>query len=266
VPDYLNWDLWLGYAPPRPFHSQWLAWDSWREFGVNVIGMWASHASFIAWNGLNMLSLWEADPKQNVRIRVESQVSEINRLSYPKWAVVHYKVPARGNQPPLDWYWVSGAVNAPGWLEKLEAALEKKIAWRENKWTQPVTHCGSVLIGAKGNLHAVGSNTGFEFVRPENFKGVDTSKPKRYPVVPLPPGNKFEFEGHEADWLRAARDGKYTLSDFRNTGPYTEFLLLANVATQVEGEIEYDPVAGRITNNEQANALLSCERRKGWEL
>jgi hypothetical protein len=260
VPAYLNWDLWLGYAPMRPFHAQWLNWDAWREFGAGVIGMWASHASYIAWNGLNMLALWEPGPGEKVRIRVEAQVPEINKLSYPAWAVVHFKVPARGTQPPLDWYWISGALNAPGWIEKIEAAVNKKIGWREQKWNEPVPHAGSVLLGSKGNLHAVGANGGFEFTHPEKFKGVNMGNPQRYSVV------REGYFGHEADWLRAARDGKYTVSDFRNAGPYTEFLLLANVATQTEGAIEYDPIEGKITNNEQANALLTCERRKGWEL
>jgi len=260
IPDYLQWDLWLGYAPYRPFHSQWLGWTQWREFGNGWVGMWGSHGCFIAWNGLNMLSLWQADPAEKVRIRVEAQVSEINSLSYPRWEVVRYRIPARGAQPPCDWTWVSGAASAPGWMEKIEAAVETKSGWREKEWTKPVPHAGSVIVGSKGSLHGVASNFSFSFVDPGKFKGVDAGTPKRYPLVP------GEYEGHEADWLRAARDGRYTVSDFRNSGPYTEFLMLGNVATRVEGMLEYDPVEGRITNNERANALLTCERRKGWEL
>jgi len=256
VPDYLNWDLWLGYASFRPFHPRWLGWNSWRQFGAGRIGMWSSHASFIAWNGLNMVSLWEADPKENVRIRAEAQVSRINKLSYPKWAVVHYKVPARGKQPPCDWYWIGG-LSAPGWREKIEEKLGRKLGWGPKSWQD---HHHSLIMGTQGTVHAIGSNHGFAFLPADKFQGVDTDNPKRYPRV------SGDINGHEGDWLRACRDGKYTVSDFRNTGPYTEFLLLANVATQIEGPIEYDPVAGKITNNEQANALLTCERRKGWEL
>jgi hypothetical protein len=256
VSDYLKWDLWLGYAPYRPFHPRWLAWNNWREFGAGRIGMWSSHASFIAWNGLNMLALWEADPKEKVRIRVEAQVSGINKLSYPTWAVVHYKVPARGRQPPCDWYWIGG-LSAPGWREKIEARLGRKLTWDEKNWQD---HHHSLIVGTQGTVHAVASNFGFAFLPADQFKGVDTGNPKRYSRV------AGEFNGHESDWLRACRDGKYTVSDFRNTGPYTEFLLLANVASQMEGPIEYDPVEGKITNNEQANALLTCARREGWEL
>ncbi len=256
VPDYLNWDLWLGYAPYRPFHPRWLAWNSWREFGAGRIGMWSSHASFIAWNGLNMRALWEADPKEKVRIQVEAQVSRINKLSFPKWAAVQYKIPARGKQPPCDWYWIGG-LSAPGWREKIEERLRRKLVWGDGNWQD---HHHSLIVGGKGTVHAVASNFGFDLLPADKFRGVDKGSPRRYSRVP------GEFNGHESDWLRACRDGQYTVSDFRNTGPYTEFLLLANVATQINGSIEYDPVAGKITNNEQANALLTCERRKGWSL
>jgi len=157
VPDHLNWDLWLGYAPYRPFHPRWLAWNGWREFGAGRIGMWSSHASFIAWNGLKMLSLWQADPREKVRIRVEAQVSRTNKLSYPKWAVVHYQVPARGNQPPCDWYWIGG-LGAPGWREKIEERLERKLTWDGKNWQD---HHHSLIVGTKGTVQAVASNFGF---------------------------------------------------------------------------------------------------------
>jgi hypothetical protein len=256
VPDYLKWDLWLGYAQYRPFHPRWLAWNNWREFGAGRIGMWSSHASFIAWNGLNMLALWEGDPKEKVRIRVEAQVSGINKLSYPKWAAVHYKVPARGKQPPCDWYWIGG-LSAPGWTEKIEERLGRKLTWDQKNWQD---HHHSLIVGTQGTVQAVASNFSFVFLPADKFKGVDTGNPKRYSVVP------GGYLGHESDWLRACRDGKYTVSDFRNSGPYTEFLLLANIASQIEGPIEYDPAEGKITNKEQASALLTCERRRGWEL
>jgi predicted dehydrogenase len=256
VPSYLNWDLWLGSATYRPFHSRWMAWNSWREFGAGRIGMWSSHSTYIAWKGLNMRTLWEGDASQKVRIGVEAQVSRINKISYPKWAAVHYKVPARGNQPPCDWYWIGG-LSAPGWREKIEERLGRKLTWDGKNWADQ-RH--SLIVGEKGTVFAEGSNFSFRFLPTDKFKGVDTGNPKRYPRVP------DEYNGHEADWLRACRDGQYTVSDFRNSGPYTEFMLLANVASQIPDPFEYDPIEGRITNNEQANALLTGARREGWAL
>ncbi len=132
-----------------------------------------------------------------------------------------------------------------------EAQLMRKVAAEKKLATQ---------MGNQGTVHAVTSNFSFVFLPTDKFKGVDTGNPKRYQCI------AGEFNGHESDWLRACRDGRYTVSDFGNSGPYTEFMLLANVASQIEGAIEYDPIEGKIMNNEQADALLTCERRKGWEL
>ena len=56
------------------------------------------------------------------------------------------------------------------------------------------------------------------------------------------------------------------MSRFENSGPYMEFLLLANVATQFDAELEYDPLECRIVNHAEADALLRPEYRKGWSL
>jgi hypothetical protein len=81
------------------------------------------------------------------------------------------------------------------------------------------------------------------------------------------PAQKFPAsQGHERDWLQAARGGTPTLSDFSNTGPFIELLMLGNVATQFKEELEYDPLEGKIVNNVEADALAHPEYRQGWSL
>jgi hypothetical protein len=72
----------------------------------------------------------------------------------------------------------------------------------------------------------------------------------------------------EPDWLRVARgDNHWTAwSSFSSTGPYMEMLLLANVATQFDEELEYDPLEGKIVNHAEADALLRRPYREGWTL
>ncbi|MEC7567081.1 MAG: gfo/Idh/MocA family oxidoreductase, partial [Planctomycetota bacterium] len=57
-----------------------------------------------------------------------------------------------------------------------------------------------------------------------------------------------------------------TGSNFAYAGPFTEVVLLGNVAYRAGGSIDYDPESMKITNNEQANTLLRKEYRKGWEI
>ena len=49
-------------------------------------------------------------------------------------------------------------------------------------------------------------------------------------------------------------------------GPLSEFLMLGNVATRFEGELEYDPAAGSIVNHPAADRVLEYEYRNGWAL
>ena len=57
-----------------------------------------------------------------------------------------------------------------------------------------------------------------------------------------------------------------TFSSFDIGGPLTELAQLANLATLVEGPIEYDTLSGKILNSKPASHLLHREYRKGWSL
>ena len=48
--------------------------------------------------------------------------------------------------------------------------------------------------------------------------------------------------------------------------PLTELAQLANLATLVEGPIEYDTLSGKILNSKPASNLLHRKYGKGWSL
>ena len=65
-------------------------------------------------------------------------------------------------------------------------------------------------------------------------------------------------------FLKTGNTGRTTNFDY--AAPLCEFLLLGNVATQFDEPIDYDPVAGKIAGNAEADALLQRQYRKGWSL
>ena len=82
-----------------------------------------------------------------------------------------------------------------------------------------------------------------------------------------PPRKLPRSPGHEKEWLQAIRGGAPACSNFVDYGSLlTEFLLLGNIATQTSSPIEYDPLAGRVTNSEAANKLCRANYREGWVL
>ena len=260
VPATLQWDLWLGPAAERPFHSEWLKWHTWRDFGTGQLGNWSVHSANLAFKALKLVSLWQpesagADAPAERIVRVQAEVSERHGTSFPKWERARFQIPARGALPPVVVHWHNGRNNL-GSREQIEELIGRKLDWGDagdKKWKD---HAGIVIVGTKGRLHANGHNTVFTLLPEAQWK--DVTLPAQ--VLPRSPG-------HEREWLDACRGGAEAWSNFTGYGsPLTEFVLLGNVATQVEGELRYNAATGEFIGSDAANALRRAEYRKGWNL
>jgi len=257
APPYLKWDLWLGPIKDRPFHPRWLGWSGWREFGTGQLGMWGSHSGYLAFFALKVVDLWRADAATKPRVQVQAEFSGINRLSYPAWEVVHFRIPARGETPPVTIHWVNGGgLDSPS-RKKIEGLVGRQLDWGdagEKKWKE---FAGSLIIGSKGMILGGGHSATTELLPAAQFQDAQKDSPKKL----------LGSQGPERDWVRAAKGEKVTpMSSFSLAGPYMEMMLLANVATLCEGEFEYDPLEGKIVNNAEADALLRRPYRDGWPL
>jgi len=252
VPDYLNWDLWLGPAAFRPYHREWLKRNLWRDFGTCQLGNWASHSANLAFMALKVHELWLTSWPGEVKpiIKIKSECSGINRLSFPRWEVVKWEIPARAEFPPITFTWYNGA--APGSRERIEDLLGD-AGWGDKKQRD---HAGAIIVGTEGTIHTTGHNATFRLLPEDNFKHVETDRPKTVD----------RSRGHEMDWFIACRGGKPAWANFDYASALNEFLMLGNVASQVEGRVEFDPTAMKIVNNAQADALLRSEYRQDWSL
>ena len=251
----LDWDTWLGPAAYRDFHTRWMRWHGWRDFGTCKLGNWASHSANLAFKSLKVDSLWYADPKSKPIITIEARVPEICTTSFPKWEVVTYKIPARGDLPALTLVWGAGS-KAPGFRDKVETAIGRGLDWGDNgrkKWDD---HAGAAIIGGKGKIDTNGHNTTFSLVPADSFKDIQTERPEKLPRA----------RGHEREFFDAVRGGRPAWSSFDYAACLNEFLQLGNVATMFEGPLQFDPLTCKITNNKAANSALRREYRKGWSL
>lgn len=260
VPEYLEWDLWLGPAPYRPFHPDWLNWHGWREFGTGVLGNWACHMMNLAFKALKMDSLWYAEPSGESRpvIRLQAEASESDRDSFPRMAIVRYDVPARGKLPPVRLNWYNGGANhleQKGIRRQIEELMGRPLDWSSEDDPIWKDWAGILLVGKNAKLYSNAHNTEFTLLPEDKFK--DFAGPLRS----LP-----RSRGHEREWLGACRGGPSAMSNFNYAGPLTEFVLLGNVATQFDQKIEFDPLAMKIVNSAEADRALRREYRQGWSL
>jgi predicted dehydrogenase len=250
VPDYFKWDLWLGPAAERPYHPQWTKRNLWRDFGTCQLGNWASHTANLAFMALKVHTLWTDHPAARAPkgvIRCEAASSGINRLSFPKWEVVRWHIPPRAEFGPITFTWY----NRP--QEAHRARLLDIMGEPKGK---EFPFAGALIVGTKGTIHSTGHNATFTLVPAEKFQGIETQRPQQVDAS----------RGHERDWLIACRGGKPAWANFEYAVPLNEFLMLGNVATQIEGAFTFHPLACRIVDNEEADGLLRPRYRDGWSL
>jgi predicted dehydrogenase len=232
VPRSLDWDLWLGPAPYRPYHSAYVPfkWRGWWDFGTGALGDMACHVLDVAFWALELV-----DP-----VTVEAEVSDRNKETYPKWSIIRYEFPARGSLPPCKLVWYDGGKKPP---QELAPGVE-------------LPSNGTILVGEKGTLVTLDAYGGTYKLLPEKeFEGF---KPPEL-TMPVSPG-------HHKEWILACKGEGKAMSNFDYAARLTETVLLGNVAIYAGQKIEWDAQNMRVKNVPEANAVLKREYRKGWVL
>jgi hypothetical protein len=254
VPEHLDWDLWLGPVPLRPYHPSYVhGWGAWREFGTGCLGGGGSHSINLAFKALKLGSLWE-DGQLKEKIRVEAQTSGPCPENFPRWEIVRFDLPARGPLPPARIHWYNASepeLKRQGVWQRLELFAGRSLEWKES-WTP---RSGSLLVGSKGVVHTNAHNSMCALLPERDF-----------PKAGGPPKTLPSVHSHERERLLASKGGPAALSNFDHSGPVMELLLAGNIATLLGQPLEFDPAAGKIVNNEEADRALRREYRQGWSL
>src|SRR5262249_36488634 len=98
IPATLDWNLWLGAAPERPYHGSYVpfAWRGWWDFGTGALGDMACHIMNLPFMALRLTA----------PTSVEASIDgTLNRECPPNGCTVTFDFPARGNQPACKFYW-----------------------------------------------------------------------------------------------------------------------------------------------------------------
>jgi predicted dehydrogenase len=234
VPETLDWDLWLGPAPYRPYHPCYLpfAWRGWWDFGTGALGDIGCHSIDPVFRALKL-----GHPTS-----VEANSTLVNKETYPVASTVHYQFPARGDMPPVKLTWYDGGLRPPRPDE-----LEEGQEFGEG---------GILFVGDKGKML--------------KHRLIPESRSKEYGK---PPEVLPRSPGHFEEWIEACKGSKPAGSNFDHAGLLAEVVLLGNVALRVElrenltrTKLLWDGPNMKITNLPEANQFLQREYRKDWTL
>ena len=232
VPSHLNWDLWLGPAGERPYHSAYqpFVWRGWYDFGAGALGDMGCYSFDTIFRAL----------KLEAPAAIEASSTEKLPESFPRASIVHYDFPARGDLPPVHVTWYDGGLRprTPPGLD--DPALEDE---------------GLLFVGDSGRI----------------LCGFNGNEPRLIPKARMdafspPPPSLPRSPGNEREWIDACRGGPAGGADFPFTARVTEAVLLGNVAVRTGKRLVWDAAAGIITNEPSANMYLRREYRDGWAL
>lgn len=238
IPDFIDWDLWLGPAPYRDFNAGYAPfnWRGWWDFGTGALGDMACHIMDTAYSSLML----------GYPTSVECVSKKgMNDQTFPDSSIIKFEFPARGNFAPVTVYWYDGGNKPPR-----PADIPEDITLGDGGGAN-----GTLFIGDEGYLTCATYGENPRLLPEERFRDYEPPQP----YVPRVPN-------HYRAWTYACKSGKPASSNFDYAGPFTEMVLLGNFSLLFDGKVEWDGENMRVTNIPEANDYVHYDYRDGWTL
>lgn len=229
-PTTLDWELWLGPAPARPFNPVYVPgpkWYRWWDFGSGTMSDLGSHRNDLAFWALQLqapLTVEASGPPPHLELAPASMSAT-------------YEFGPRGTLPPVKLTWYQGEMKPEIWKAK----------------GIPQWGDGVLFVGDKGMLLADYGK--YQLLPEKDFAGV------KGPDRSLP-----RVTSHYAEWIDGCKTGRACSADFQYSGWLTETNHLGNVAYRTGKKLTWDAIKMRATNAPEADKFIHREYRKGWEL
>lgn len=233
IPETLNWDLFIGPAPMRPYNGIYQPWNwrGWWDFGTGALGDMACHILHPVFKGLQL----------GYPSKAQGSSTALLTDCAPNAQMVTYTFPERGSV---------GKINLP----------EVKVTWYDGG-LQPPRPIG---MPEGKNLNNGGGGVIFHGTKDTLICGCYGANPwllsGRTPDVPKM--CREVTESHEMDWVRACKENPSsrvkTASDFSEAGPFNEIVVMGVLAVRLQGlnkELIWDGEKMEFTNISDQDTL-----------
>jgi predicted dehydrogenase len=235
VPKELDWDLWLGPSPERPYHPVYhpFAWRSWWDFGTGVLGDIGCHQLSAVFKALKLgHPAWVEACSSN-----HQMPPEVANETAPLASITRWHFPAEADRAAVTVTWWDGGLKPPRPEE-----LEPDRNFAENDWLMVVGDDGKML-------------------------GHRPFPESRLRQLGKPPQTLPRSIGHYKEWIAACKGGPPAGANFVDHAAHlAEVVLLGNIAIRTKEKLYWDGPNLRFTNSEAANQLINPPYRAGWSL
>lgn len=244
LPVGMSWDLWIGPARMRPYHSLYHPrnWRAFWDFGTGALGDMACHILDPVFWALKLKYPTSVEACGATEHKGFFDVKDIHE-SFPSASIIRFEFPAREEMPPVKLTWWDGGLMPPR-----PPMLEPGRKMGDNDG-------GVIFYGDKGALMC-GCYANSPRLIPETAMQAYKRPPKTIPRVQT---------SHEMEWVNAIRENRQPGSSFDFAGPFTEAVVMGNLALRNPyRKLEWDGDNMRFTNDEEANAYVRPFLRNGW--
>jgi predicted dehydrogenase len=285
IPDTLDWDIWIGPAPMRPYKKgvyDPFNWRGWKDFGTGALGDMACHTVNMPFRALNF----------GYPTTIEAEAFGLNGDSYPIGSKIHFTFPARKTsmpaahpsffhrhdtlkQGPVDFWWYDGGKPLPNDPSRHDGSNKPPQELTANivAFQGDMPGSGCLLIGSKGQIFSP-DDYGQEFFIKLNDEPKFQHYKKHPGVAGIPvslPRNPYKGDTDQRqhlEWINAIKDNKpeNCYSRFDISAQLTEIILLGCVSLRAGKKIEWDGPNMRATNAPEAAPFIKRDNRAGWVL
>ena len=251
IPDGLNWEMWLGPAPSRPFSRSYMpfVWRAWYDFGCGAFGDMGEY-------GFDTLS--RAVALQPVS-RIEASTTDRFPDCYPVASAVHMDFEATSARPALRINWFDGGIEP---ARPQELPQSEQIGEGGEGVIYHGDH-GKLLTAYMGQNPRILSPSGkVEMPYP---KDSSVQEPFSAAAPQLGGTASGGNAAHYLEWVDACHGGPPARANYAFQAPIVETLLLGCIAVRTHEPLVWD--AGKFAFSQgsaQATALLKPEYRAPW--
>ncbi len=231
-PPELDWDMWLGPRPYRPFQA---------TIAPYKFRWWHLYSSQTANNGVHFLDCMRwmtGDVAPTSICAIGGRYAVDDDRTIPDTLRATFEFPA-------------GRLFVFGMFETNGNRTLPREGYFELRGTQGTLYCW---------------DRQYEIV-PERGGQFQDREPRMEPVkVPRPEDDRNHTAQHARNFLDCIRSREKPACDVEDGHRSTTMSLLAKISWLTRSRLEWDPEAERITNHEEANSMLHYEYREPWKL
>lgn len=243
VPRGLDWDLWLGPIPDRPYHLDYThaLFRGWYDFGSGCFGDMGNYSFWRVYRVLDPGPVLSVKAYAGTGAVIVGNQCQWRRsdVAFPSASTVHFK------HADVDLFYYDGG-------------MKPHIPSEYLKEGEELTREGVLYVGEFGSI--LGDYYGNDFkLIPENRMNALGG------TIPALKKDE-EVRGAVDEYVTAMKEGKQSRGSFINVEDLAEATCLAAISLRTGHRIDWDKKKFKITNLEEANKLLTREYRPGWEV